>query len=121
MAFNDLDSVMYVEHRAYEFGWTRSTFRSCLSNGSECWVLARSDDSGAPITVGHTVFARVVDQAELLNHAIDPNCQGQGLGRLLLDHVIHRMRLAAIKRVFLEVRQSNKVAQDLYKNKDSAR
>ena len=114
MILEDLDSVMYVEHRAYEFGWTRSTFRSCLTNGNECWVLARMDESGIPCTVGHSVFAKVVDQAELLNLAIDPNCQGQGLGSLMLDHVLHRMRLTAIRRVFLEVRKSNTLAQDLY-------
>ena len=114
MVLEDLDSVMYVEHRAYEFGWTRSTFRSCLTNGNECWVLAKVDQADIPCTVGHSVFAMVVDQAELLNLAIDPTCQGQGLGALLLDHVLHRIQLGMVRRVFLEVRESNTLAQDLY-------
>ena len=115
MIFEDLESVLYVEKRAYEFGWTRGTFRSCLTNGNESWVIVPvATHQNVPFTLGHSIIAKIVDHAELLNLAIDPKYQGQGLGRLLLEHVIHHMKLSAINRVFLEVRQSNKIAQKLY-------
>ena len=108
-----LDSVMYVERRAFEFGWKRSTFRNCLDLDFECWVFEVGSQRPV-VTVAHAVLSVVVDAAELLNLTVDPSWQHHGLGRRLLRHLISRARILGATRITLEVRRSNYVAMSLY-------
>ena len=64
--------------------------------------------------VGFAVVQFVLDEASLLNIAVDPQLQKQGIGRILLDEVIHRAMVKQATTVFLEVRASNRRAITLY-------
>ncbi len=55
----------------------------------------------------------VVGEAELLDIVVDPDEQGQGVGRLLLEAVLDQLQGQA-ERMFLEVRESNDSAIGLY-------
>jgi ribosomal-protein-alanine N-acetyltransferase len=52
------------------------------------------------------------DEQEILNLAVAPDFRRKGVARALLDHAFQGFRGA----VFLEVRESNKVAQEFYKS-----
>ena len=56
----------------------------------------------------------MLDEATLFNIAIDPQKQGLGLGRQLLNELITQLRQKGILTLWLEVRESNKKAQALY-------
>ena len=56
-----------------------------------------------------------VDEAHLLNIAIDESLQRRGLGSQLLAQVIERARLAGGLSILLEVRPSNAKALALYR------
>lgn len=64
--------------------------------------------------LGFAAFHRIIDEAELQNMAIDPEHQHRGVGRALLEEARQQLLKAGAKRVFLEVRASNKPAMDLY-------
>lgn len=108
----DIAEVMQVETRAYRFHWTEGIFRDCLRVGYGCWLMELGEGLG-----GYGVLSLVVGEAHLLNICVAPEWQGQGYGRLLLDHFI---RLAGERRAYqmlLEVRPSNKPALKLYRSR----
>jgi ribosomal-protein-alanine N-acetyltransferase len=64
--------------------------------------------------VGFAVVQFVVDEASLLNIAVEPTQQKQGIGRLLLDEVLAQASAKKATTVFLEVRASNQRAIQMY-------
>ena len=60
-------------------------------------------------------YAIIVDEAHLMNIAVAPSLQGQGLGELLLLDLLERVRGKGAVTCTLEVRPSNIRAQRLYK------
>lgn len=114
MVVTDLDSVMHVEHRANTHGWRRQTFVDCIERQHECWVV--DEPFTQAYTVAHAILEFGVDHAELMNISVDPSQQGRGIGRMLLEHMLHRSRTRPIETVFLDVRVSNHRAIKLYES-----
>lgn len=111
MASSDLPKVVAIEQRVMPFGWKANTFRSCLYNHAyECWKL-EIDAS----FVGYCIVYFVGDSAQILNLCIDCPFQGKGYGRNLLCFVLGRCRERAMRKLFLEVRESNIEARNLYR------
>ena len=75
-------------------------------------ALAVDGDDNHP--AGYALFSLVVGEGEILNLAVDPAARRRGLGRQLLEGVLGAMRAAGTTTVFLEVRQSNLAAIQLY-------
>ena len=106
---DDLDAVHAVEIRAYEFPWTVGIFRDCLRADYPAWVMQHEGR-----IIGYFLMSIAADEAHVLNICIDPNFQGQGLGRQLLRALVRVARGRKAERVFLEVRPSNAGAIALY-------
>lgn len=107
----DLVAVAGIEGRAYEFPWSAGIFGDCLRVGYSCWV-AEADGCLA----GYAIMSVGAGESHILNLCVDPDLQGRGLGRMLLDHMLdiasrHRASIA-----FLEVRPSNAAAVHLYRS-----
>jgi ribosomal-protein-alanine acetyltransferase len=77
-------------------------------------LVAELETTMPPKVVGFAAFHRVINEAELRNMAVDPEHRDQGAGKMLLDEGRTRLLEAGAKRVFLEVRPSNKAALGLY-------
>jgi ribosomal-protein-alanine N-acetyltransferase len=105
----DLDALMKVENRAYEFPWTEGIFRDCLSAGYECWVL---EDGGE--LLGYGVLSAAAGEAHILNVCVAVEHQGRGHGRMLVRRLLDLARWHRVTQVFLEVRPSNPNAMALY-------
>lgn len=112
MRGSDLEAVMAVEVAAYEFPWTVGIFRDCLAAGYGCWVL----ENEAGRIIGHGVLSVAASEAHILNVCVAPGHQGRGHGRHLVGRLIDLARWHRAGRVFLEVRPSNPVAQQLYES-----
>lgn len=105
----ELDTIVAIERRAYEFPWTPGIFRDCLHAGYECWVLAAGSE-----VVGYGILSVAAGEAHVLNVCVAPEYQGQGQGRRLLARLIDLARWHRAERIFLEVRPSNAGAIALY-------
>ena len=66
-------------------------------------------------TDGFLVFSQVLDEASIYSIGVHSAQQGKGLGHLLLEAALLKMKEAGATRCFLEVRQSNAAARRLYK------
>lgn len=108
----DLDAVLALEHRVQTHPWRRVSFEDCLTGRHRCW-LARHQK----LLVGFVVLAWGGGEAELLNIAVDPSRQGQGVGRCLL-HFALELAEPHGDMMFLEVRVSNHRAIEFYSQED---
>ena len=89
--------------------WTPAQLRRACQ-GAEL-VLALCD-KGRP--VAYMVAARVLDQADIHTIMVAVDWRGKGLAKQLLDAMLAMLRQQGAQQAFLEVRQSNLIAQSLY-------
>ena len=107
-----LRSVLRIEAQVYPRPWSMGLFMSELGiRGSRVYVVARV---GTTI-VGYAGLMLVVDDGHVTTLAVDPAWHRHKLGTRLL----HTLATAAIERgahnLTLEVRASNRPAQELYR------
>jgi ribosomal-protein-alanine N-acetyltransferase len=111
LARERIPELMMLERQVYPFPWTSGNFEDALRSGYSAWTLV-SDDN---VIVAYAVAMLAVDEAHLLNLAVDPRWQRQGHGWRLLDWMARTMHEYGARSLLLEVRPSNRAAQELYR------
>ena len=111
MQLDDLDAIMVIEPQIYPYPWTRGNFSDSLNSGYSAWVLAEREQ-----IIAYALMMMVLDEAHLLNLSVAKSYQKQGLGRLLLEHMLQIAKNHRAANMFLEVRTSNISAIALYEN-----
>jgi len=109
MREQDLAEVMAIESVLYTHPWTRGNFADSLRAGYEC--RAYRVHGGL---IGYFVLLAAAGEAHLLNLSIAEVHQRRGYGTALLNEATALARKLGAKNVFLEVRPSNRGAQELY-------
>lgn len=66
--------------------------------------------------VGHAMARTSGEEGEILNLAVLVGHRRKGLARRLLTEVVIEMRRIAVKEAYLEVRESNAAAIELYRS-----
>lgn len=107
----DLPAVVALE-QSVEYGpWTVVSFRDCMSSPHHAFVY---DLNQQAIGFGIISLGISIGEAQILKIAIEPHYQRQGLGRKMLIFLIDFAKEHKIKHIFLEVRESNQQAFELY-------
>lgn len=114
MSLRDLKEVHEIEVLSFSNPWTKGLFFAELQNPLSHPYTVKLIRNNKDIVVGYTIFWVVSDEAHLLNIAVHPDYRGQGIGRKLIDFVIHTSDELGLRGIFLEVRRSNKAARNLY-------
>ena len=109
LALADLDTVMDIESRAYNFPWTQGIFRDCLRVGYCCWCY---ENDG--FIQGYGVMSVAAGESHILNITVRPESQRLGIGGKLMKHFLQLARRHDADIVMLEVRPSNASAISLY-------
>ena len=89
--------------------WSADDFLLASQRG---FGLRVAEEEGA--VCGLVAFRMIRDEAELLNLAVDAGQRRRGIGARLLGEVITACKAAGVKKIFLEVRESNRGARDFY-------
>jgi [ribosomal protein S18]-alanine N-acetyltransferase len=110
MAFADIAQVMEIERACFSMAWRETTFESLLRRTDTDLVVAIAEGA----LVGYAIAWTIVDQAELGNVAVKVDARGKGVGRTLVEATLDRVRRRGAEECFLEVRESNILAQGLY-------
>ncbi|MCG8324953.1 MAG: ribosomal protein S18-alanine N-acetyltransferase [Thiotrichales bacterium] len=105
----DLPAVLEIEQCAYQFPWSKRIFHNCLRVGYSCWVF----EEGSTV-IGYGIISVAVGECHILNLCINPEEQGRGYGRFLLDFLMDIARDHGADTAFLEVRPSNTTGIQLY-------
>ena len=109
----DVPAVAALEASSFSTPWHPDTFRRLLERpGAELWVT--EEDGGV---VAYAVLWCILDEGELANIAVLPAVRGRGVGGRLLDHLVDVARDRGVRRLFLEVRESNAAARGLYETR----
>ncbi|HHX82191.1 MAG TPA: ribosomal protein S18-alanine N-acetyltransferase [Pseudomonadaceae bacterium] len=102
--------------------WSLSALQDLLQASMQnshhhCRVLSPLPGPGeSPAACGFAEFLTVLDECQLLNLAVLPAQQRQGLGRVLLAHVLQEATERECRYCVLELRVSNTAAQALYRS-----
>jgi ribosomal-protein-alanine N-acetyltransferase len=110
-----LDDLMWVMRESFDpawgEGWSRLQLAGALAMPGS---FARRALGAGDEPLGFSLCRKLVDEAELLLIAVAPEARGRGLGQALLAHARKDSRNLGCSRVFLEVRENNQLARNLY-------
>lgn len=118
----DLTAILTIENTCFPLGvaFTARQVRRLLGNPN---AIARVADHQGPretnlnITgwcVGLVRHAGAHVAGRIYTLAIDPDCQGRGVGKQLVVHMLEELAARDVQRVYLEVRADNTRAVSLY-------
>ena len=113
MTLDDLEQVVAIDQVSFSLPWPPRSFQFELTDNeaSRCWV---TDLDGRVIAVLVGWF--IVDELHIATIATHPEFRGQGIGRQLLLHVVGSAKKEGAIRAFLEVRESNLIALNMYRD-----
>ena len=109
----DIQEILKIENESFLLPWTRGMFLGELSNPLSKALVVRSwDDTDI---LGYLFYQIVVFEMHILNLAVHPSFRSMGIGRaLLLNSLKREKRKASVKCAYLEVRENNVRAIQLY-------
>jgi ribosomal-protein-alanine N-acetyltransferase len=105
----DVDALHAIERAVFSDPWALSDFRECLAAATPVFVAVRGHE-----VVGYVISRAAADEGEILNLAVAPAQQRQGVGRLLAQRALDDLAARGARSVYLEVRESNAAARRLY-------
>jgi tRNA threonylcarbamoyladenosine biosynthesis protein TsaB len=89
--------------------WSRKSLEQLIGRGELAWVI---ETAGG--VVGFLVARAVVAEAEILNLSIEPEERRAGNATALLQEGMAEFRRLGVRKIFLEVRESNLAAISFY-------
>lgn len=104
-----LAAIYRIESLAHTHPWSEKLLSDINSRGADHHVLLVDN-----AVVGYFYAQNVVGEVTLLNIAIDPSHQGKGFGKHLLNAFLDRCEASNAESAWLEVRESNTRAFELY-------
>lgn len=107
-----LRGVLRIEQQVYPRPWSLGLFSGELAmTGSRVYVVARIGGSVA----GYSGLMVVADDGHITTVAVDPDQHGHGVATRLLLCLARRAVDLGVEQLTLEVRMSNRRAQDIYR------
>jgi ribosomal-protein-alanine N-acetyltransferase len=106
-----LNAIAALEARASAYPWRFAHFADSMADGHLIWGHLNPQNQ----LCSYAILLLGVEDAEILNIAVDPAWQRQHLGKALMAHLIEQARSQHRARVLLDVRPSNTAARSLYR------
>ena len=112
MTVEDIPAVIDLDQKSFSLPWPERSFRFEVTGNpaSRCWV-AEADGK----IVGMIVVWLIVDEAHVATIATHPDFRRQGIAKRLLAHALRQLIEEGARSSFLEVRESNFAAQEMYR------
>ncbi len=107
---DDIAQVFANETASYLMPWSLQSLIDSLDPQYAFWKIEFNSK-----IVGHLIYQTVVDESHLLNICIHPRFQNKGFGKQALGFWFEQCHASQVKNFYLEVRESNILAQSLYK------
>jgi ribosomal-protein-alanine N-acetyltransferase len=112
MYLSDLEAVLRIERGSFPTPWSRAAFQTELVDNTFAVYLVL-EFHGRVVAYGGMWL--ILDEAHVTNVAVDPEFRGHGFGEAMMHGLMERALRQGARRMTLEVRRSNTVAQNLYK------
>lgn len=110
MTREDCDQVYSLFEDCFAHPWSVDSIREMFSQTSYHNLVALYEGR----VIGYIGVLTVMDEGDITNVAVSPDCRRQHVAERLLSGLIKEARDGGIRRIFLEVRRSNEPARRLY-------
>ena len=109
----DLQRLRRLDEHCFDDSWSEATWQQLLKDPRRyrCWLL----ETPAREAIAYLLFSRILDESELLRIGVCRDWRGQGLARQMLTAAQSWLEADGIRSFYLEVRDSNQGAQQLYR------
>jgi ribosomal-protein-alanine N-acetyltransferase len=112
MTLEDIPAVVELDQLSFTLPWPERSFRFEVTDNpaSRCWVFEMDDR-----IVGMIVVWLLVDEAHVATISTHPDHRRQGIAKKLLTYALRYMSKEGAVTSFLEVRENNLAAQEMYR------
>lgn len=106
----EAETVSVISRRSISNGWSEEELVAAMNNPQEkVFVYERSGE-----LLGYAVICFAADEGEISSIAVDSPYRRKGVANALLYHIKAELKILKVNKLFLEVRESNFPAQQLY-------
>ena len=105
-----LPEMLQMEKENFSVPWSEKSFRFELNGSNVIFLVAEQDEKA----VGFCVLHYFCDDGEIFNLAVHKDLRRQNLGNTLLSTAIDMGKEKGVEHFYLEVRESNTAALNLY-------
>jgi len=118
MVADDLERVHEIDELSFSAPWPASSYRFELfeNPAGRLWVAETQLAGEQKKVVGMIVVWLLVDEAHIASIAVHPDYRSRGIGRKLLVTALKASFGWGARMATLEVRESNLVAQTMYRD-----
>ena len=102
--------VAALERQCFADPWSEGSIASELDNPLSLWLVAEQDGA----VCGYVGSQTVLDETDMMNIAVHPDCRRQGIATALIEELVARLKERGSHILRLEVRESNTPAIALY-------
>lgn len=106
----DIKDIFALNRLSFREAWSETALQEALERGYDLRVWRTTDGRLA----AYYLAQNVVDEVHILQLAVAPAWRRLGVGSELTRQVLADMRHRGMRKAFLEVRQSNRPAQQMY-------
>lgn len=106
-----IEEICDIEKRCFSDAWSRQSFIDEIDNENSVFIVVKKEDK----IVAYSGFWYIVDDAQIMNVAVDIAYKGMKISHILMKEMIQRARDKNMATMSLEVRVSNEIAINLYK------
>jgi len=110
MEKKDIVQVYEIEKSIFSIPWSVNSFIEASENENNIYLVCVEDDE----VTGYCGLWTVLGEGNITNIAVSGKHRGKGYGRALLKELENRGLEKKVVKFFLEVRQSNIIAKNLY-------
>ena len=111
MTRDDIEAIMGIEQFSFNPPWSPAMFTEELSNRHSVCLTFRYQE----VITSFVCFWMILDEAHLLNIAVNPTYRRLGIATHILNRVEQICRCNDVGRIILDVARRNQSARALYK------
>lgn len=109
-----VEQVYQIEELSFFTPWSKKSIQSEIDNPIGRYIVIMDGER----VIAYGGFWVVAPEANINNVAVTPDYRGRGISKILMNELIAMAKLEGAKELYLEVRSSNRVAQNLYRSLD---
>lgn len=113
-SLSDLKKIILIDKEASLYPWPDIFFIEELKNKNSYTYLANYYDEDNKLSIGYLIFRLLFDSIDVINIAVLPKFRRKGVATLLMEKMFSLGVEKSVKSIYLEVRESNKGAIELY-------